>query len=434
MSLRTPQPQSSGGRRNNLWTAAETDFHRGGTNRSKRVLTGANERGTLLGFNVQLHERAGMSEQSKIGDELSKLNLTQLAQAYVESVEAAEATEHVGRKNRFARRLAKIVQELKARGEARSVLQHLATHSNERVRAWARGNLDWLDKASSETVLKPSALRAQMLWQCDNPPPRALTRDEIAERLRQSVPKFCDRLMDLALPAIGLWPIRPTEIPATASRFGGTPLAPPYWRWPTVQEEPLLFVGQINCAQLRGLPSAALLPSSGLLAFFGDYEALYGCSPFDDRGVYFWPDVDRLVPAKAPIDPLEVFPSCALTPRPTLDLPHPFSRAVRELRMGKEQQSSYADAWWDIRDHGIPPDCVGYTGLSKLFGWPDLVQNDLWRFQSEDDSRLLLQVDKYCNGDDYHTWGPGGSLYYLLPEQDLRAGIFTRCELEGQFT
>jgi Domain of unknown function (DUF1963) len=102
--------------------------------------------------------------------------------------------------------------------------------------------------------------------------------------------------------------------------------------------------------------------------------------------------------------------------------------------MGKQQQKSYAEAWWDIRDHGIPPDCVGYAGFSKLLGWPDLVQNDLSFFQSEDDSRLLLQVDSYCNGDDFHSWGPGGRLYYLLPEQDLRAGIFARCELEGQFT
>jgi uncharacterized protein YwqG len=378
-----------------------------------------------------------MSGQSKEGDELSKLNVTQLAQAYVGSVQAAEATEHVGRKNRFARRRAKIVEELKARGEAHSVLKRLTGHSNERVREWATGNLTWLDKRSTEPSLERVSrgpFWARILWQCDNRPPRALTRDEIAERLRQSVPEFCDHLMGLALPAVGLWPVRRTEIPAAASRFGGTPLAPPDWRWPTVEDEPLLFVGQINCAELRGLPGAALLPRSGLLAFFGDHDAVQGCSPFDDRSVHFWPDVDRLVPAVAPIEPIVVFPSCALTPRPILDLPHPFSRAVSDLRMGKEQQKSYADLWWDIRDHGIPPDCVGYASFSKLLGWPDLVQNDLSRFQSENDSRLLLQVDSYCNGNDYHSWGPGGSLYYLLPEQDLRAGIFARCELEGQFT
>jgi hypothetical protein len=169
-----------------------------------------------------------MSGQSKEGDELSKLNVTQLAQAYVGSVQAAEATEHVGRKNRFARRRAKIVEELKARGEAHSILKRLTGHSNERVREWATGNLTWLDKRSTEPSLERGPFWARILWQCDNRPPRALTRDEIAERLRQSVPEFCDHLMGLALPAIGLWPVRRTEIPAAAFRrnaVGATGLA-----------------------------------------------------------------------------------------------------------------------------------------------------------------------------------------------------------------
>jgi uncharacterized protein YwqG len=371
---------------------------------------------------------------SYTADDLSKLNVTQLAEAYVDSVQAAEATEHIGRKNRLADLRWKIVDELKSRGEARSVLQRLADHSNDEVRAWATGNLKWLDKLSPAAEVSKTPLRPQILWQCDNPPPIALTRDEIAARLRQSGPEFCERLMDLALPAIGLWPVRRAAITATASRFGGAPLAPPDWQWPTVEDEPLLFVGQINCAELRGLPGAELLPSSGLLAFFGDHDAITGCFPFADGGVYFWPDLDRLVPAKASVNPLKVFPSCALTPRPILDLPHPFSRAVSELQLGKEQQKSYADAWQEIRDHGIPRDCVAYANFSKLLGWPHLVQNDLSRFDSEGDARLLLQVDSYCNGEDLHGWGPGGSLYYLLPERDLRAGVFVGCELEGQFT
>jgi hypothetical protein len=129
-----------------------------------------------------------------------------------------------------------------------------------------------------------------------------------------------------------------------------------------------------------------------------------------------------------------VFPTCALTPRPILDLPHPFSHAVSKLGLETEQQKSYFDAWLEIRDHGIPRNCVGYAGFSKLLGWPNLLQNDLWLFQSQDDARLLLQVDSYCNGEELHGWPPGGSLYYLLPERDLRAGRFESCEFEGQFT
>lgn len=75
-----------------------------------------------------------------------------------------------------------------------------------------------------------------------------------------------------------------------------------------------------------------------------------------------------------------------------------------------------------------------YTKCSKLFGWPDLVQSDLQQLGSGDDARLLLQVEDYCNGEELHVWGPGGSLYYSLSERDLRAGLYEKCEFEGQFT
>jgi uncharacterized protein YwqG len=375
----------------------------------------------------------GPSEQ---GDDLAKLSVSELAQAFVDSVLAAEATEHVGRANRLAHHRSQIEQELKARGEARSVLQQLADHPDAQVRASAASALRWLDQPASEPaaeVVRDAPLRPESLWQCDNPPPPALTRDEIVARLRRSVPEACERLIHLALPAIGLWPQRRAPA-ATASRFGGMPLAPPEWQWPIVQDEPLLFVGQINCAELRGLPGAELLPSSGLLAFFGDHDAVTGCFPFDSGGVFHWPETAGLVPAAPPIPPIEIFPSCALVLRPILDLPDPSGHAVRELGLNSERQKAYTEAWQEMRDHGFPPDCAYYAGFSKLLGWPHIVQDDLGRLEMDGDSRLLLQVDGYCNGEDKHHWGPGGSLYYLLPERDLRAHIFEGCELEGQFT
>jgi uncharacterized protein YwqG len=240
--------------------------------------------------------------------------------------------------------------------------------------------------------------------------------------------------MDLVLPAIGLWPQRSADISAPASRFGGTPLAPPDWQWPTFEEEPMLFVGQINCAELRDLPGAELLPPHGLLAFFGDHDAVQGADFHGMSAVYHWPDVDRLIAAQPLIEPSMVFPACALAPRPILDVPHPFSHAVSKLRLGNEQRKAYFDAWSEICEHGIPGDCVRYAGFSKLLGWPHLLQNDLWRFESQDDARLLLQVDSYCNGETVHTWGTGANLYYLLPERDLRARFYDNCEFEGQFT
>jgi uncharacterized protein YwqG len=377
-----------------------------------------------------------MSKPSDEGGGLSNLSVAELTQAYVESIQAAEATEHVGRKNRLSRRGSRIFQELKSRGEARSVMQRLADHSDAEVRKCASSYVAWLDKPTQppEPPRPKGRFRPSIIWQCDHAPPPALSRDEIADRLRTALPEFCDRLIDLALPAIGQWPQRRAEVGLTTSRFGGVPLAPPDWRWPIAEEEPLLFVGQINCAELRGLPGADQLPASGLLAFFGDHDALTGCFPFDSHCVFYWPDVERLVRAEAPIEPLETFPTCSLTPRPLIDLPYPDSAAVGDFGLNKQQREAYFDVWLDVRGYGIPSDCVNYASFSKLLGWPALVQNDVQMFDSRNDARLLLQVDHYCNGEERHDWGPGGSLYYVLRERDLRAQIFERCELEGQFT
>jgi uncharacterized protein YwqG len=368
---------------------------------------------------------------------LAALGENELAAAFAESVNAAEATEHIGRKNRLARQRDRIMRELEARSAARSVLQQLAEHTDAAVRKEAKGRLDWLDRPPATPSAEPTPARPprrEWLWQCDGPPPPALTNDDIAQRLRHSVPRLCARLGDLARPAIGLWPQRRAEIASTASRFGGTPLAPPGWPWPLAEEEPLLFIAQINCADMRGLPGAEQLPPAGLLGFFGDHDAVTGCFPFDHDCVFYWPDVARLVPAESAIEPLETFPGCALTPRPLVDLPHPLSSAIEDLRLTSTEWQSYFDAWLEIRGHGIPRDVVRFAGFSKLFGWPDLVQHDLDQFESDDRARLLLQVDKYCSGEEWHDWAPGGSLFYVISELNLRSRAFERCELEGQFT
>jgi hypothetical protein len=133
-----------------------------------------------------------MSEPRSGGGELSQLSAADLAQAYVESVQAAEATEHVGRKNRLARHRWQIVQELKGRADGRSVLQRLADHSDEEVRKWARVSLAWLDKPTSQSEQEQPKGKfwPNVIWQSDHAPPPALARGEIAERMRQSVPEF----------------------------------------------------------------------------------------------------------------------------------------------------------------------------------------------------------------------------------------------------
>jgi uncharacterized protein YwqG len=253
-------------------------------------------------------------------------------------------------------------------------------------------------------------------------------------------PEFAGRVQSLARPAIGLWPQRPRgELPVAASRLGGMPHAPPDWSWPLCQMEPLFFLGQINCAELRGFLAAEKLPASGLLAFFADHDAVNGRTDFYEESfaVHHWTDLDRLVPAKPPIELLEIFPLCALAFRPMIEFPDPTSRFIAGLNWNDDDKSAYYDLREAIRDHGIPESAGGLVGHSKLFGWPDWVQYESEEMAELDKLHglnLLLQLDAFTDGTRWAEWGGGGSLYFMIRDADLAARRFDRCEFEMQGT
>ena len=231
----------------------------------------------------------------------------------------------------------------------------------------------------------------------------------------------------------------PPDLPIAASRLGGLPHAPAGWQWPVDEGEPMLFLGQINCADLRGLPAADVLPSSGLLAFFGDHDAVTGCMMTAlGVAVFYWREIDRLAPAAPPIELIRVSPLCALALRPLIDLPDPYSDVVQAILKDAGQVARYARARDAVRDHGIPEDLAWHCAFSKLFGWPSLVQHyDLDLFAAagaRKHFRLLLQLEPYSVGNEYEDYGAGGSLYFMIRERDLREGRFDRCGFDRQFT
>src|SRR5204863_7987163 len=99
----------------------------------------------------------------------------------------------------------------------------------------------------------------------------------------------------------------------------------------------MLFLGHINCAELRGMPGADDLPPSGLLAFFGDHDSVSGCMSGLGAAVFHWPEINCLQPAAPDIELLRTFPHCALALRPLIDLPDPSSSVVQTLLVDPEQ-------------------------------------------------------------------------------------------------
>jgi Domain of unknown function (DUF1963) len=290
----------------------------------------------------------------------SSLSDRELVQTCIDAVIDFHATENVAKQNRLAGYQSELFREMRARGRERPMWRELAQHANEDVRSWAASYLRWLDNPAPPS--SPSCpLRAESIWQLGHPPPAAMTCDEIRDRLKAALPKFCDRIMRLALPAIALWPQRlRADGVATGSRLGGMPLAPAGWRWPMEDDEPLVFLAQINCSELHGLPGTEVLPSSGLLSFFAEYDGVMACR-FEARtiAVHHWPDADGLVPATSPIPPILVPPPCPVVMRPVIDLPHPHSQTIAKLKLSDKQMACYATFWNAARNHGIPAGVEG---------------------------------------------------------------------------
>ncbi len=263
-----------------------------------------------------------------------------------------------------------------------------------------------------------------------------MARQQIEAELVRLLPSYAQRLGELVRPAIGLWPRQSgTQLEPLASRFGGLPIGPADWSWPAIDDLPMVFLGQVNCADIRGYAGGETLPGTGVLAFFGEEDVVIGAAEGGDDGfVFYWPDSAVLRAVEPPAGELTIFPECPLVTRPLLDLPDPQSALMRSILGDGTDMAVYAEFHRAMRAYGIPEEAEFYCGFSKLLGWPHLVQS----FSAPDSQdllqRLLLQIDQYSNGEEMEGWGPGGSLYYTLIEEDLREGRYERAQLDGQFT
>jgi phosphoribosylformylglycinamidine synthase PurS subunit len=410
--------------------------------------------------------------------DLSALSVDELVKAFVETILFRKTIEHVGRSNRSTTQIWRMGVELKARDPALNCLRGFLNHPEREVRFStavhfknidravfreivtelakgdgmvgfeARMSLDELlkgEKAGKDThgdpVFNPELYSpsAESAWQVRHPPPPAMSLVQIRRRVAGKIsPAFAGHVLSFAKPAIGLWPQQPrTELSITASRLGGMPHAPAGWSWPLCETEPMFFLGQVNCAELQGLSGAEKLPSSGLLAFFADHDAVNCAPPYEDKGfaVYHWTELDQLVPAKPPIELQQILPLCRLASRPMVDLPDICSATIDALEWSEDDRDAYFDLVGEMRDYGVPESSWDRISRSKLFGYPHWVQNEPEQMGGPNDPnglQLLLQLDSYTDGKKWAEWGDAGTLYFLIRDADLAARRFDRCEFEAQ--
>jgi uncharacterized protein YwqG len=297
----------------------------------------------------------------------------------------------------------------------------------------ARNTLDWHERPPSPgTVMPPDRTPIPF-----SSKPEGYSQAKAENEIRGVFSAGrAETIVPLLRPSIRVWP-KPGSQNALASRFGGLPAVPPGWSWPFEFDEPLLFLAQFNCADVKAAVGPSELPERGMLAFFGDHDDVNGCGPTGGGVVYHFSDTHNLKLAALPLEDFEPLVSCDVEFYTTYEIPDPESLVIRSLKLSKEERDAYYDVSGAIGTPRETPERYAKECISKFFGWPNLVQEDLgsfWWHRKAGQQQLLLQIGWYHDGQDWESWGPGGTLYFTLGGADLAARRFELAELEVQCT
>lgn len=245
------------------------------------------------------------------------------------------------------------------------------------------------------------------------------------------------------------------------TRFGGDPDLPPGLPWPAVEGEPMVFVAQLDLAELSAFEAAAELPREGLLSFF--------YAPFPPEGqvlehpvaVLCLRELAPLERRAAPDSHARLRPH-AVTFEPEVLLPALESSFCFEvLRPAAEVKAFYESL---ARGHAERPpvdpaaladlvctrsDCDFERPTHRLLGHPASIQGDpyldvemsrcgwdAWREGTTEAMalreralgwRLLLQVDAYQD-DELLLEQDGGFFYFWIPGEALAEHDFGRVQ------
>ena len=260
-----------------------------------------------------------------------------------------------------------------------------------------------------------------------------------------------------ALPAIAFSLAEPSS---KRSRFGGSPLLPPEFDWPTYTPasasggasapspsgaKALEFLLQLDLEEVKRVAPSVDLPDTGLLTFFYDVQNQpWGYDPAHCDGfrVLFFDDVPvvrRDPPYSSNIPARELEFWSALT------VPHIGSRAYDALNQEVELSDDYLEFADELERRTYP----AKAGLHHLLGHSANVQDDM-QLEAQlvtnglycgdsaayrdprratleagaSDWRLLLQLDSMS--DEKLVWGDFGMLYFWIRSEDLLARRFDR--------
>lgn len=274
---------------------------------------------------------------------------------------------------------------------------------------------------------------------------------------------------------LGTLPMEEEDFVVGQSKLGGLPHLPQNMEWPRYKDQPLYFLAQIRLKDLPDCAAARQLPASGTLYFFHEGETVWGFDPKDAGGfrVLYVPDGVPLTPRDPGEESCTFDGACAV--EFSVETEYPENMEILD-DMGLLDGLSEADQakLSDIfdGDYGGNEDGDGDDGENeddfdgddeddldedgfgeetghKLFGWPDLIQGDIFaecQFASNGvycgngdkadsekaaflrsgvrDWTLLFQLDS--DDDAGMMWGDVGRLYFCIRKDDLKARNFDK--------
>lgn len=243
--------------------------------------------------------------------------------------------------------------------------------------------------------------------------------------------------------------LRPDE-----SKIGGKPYLPSDFVWPVFtskddnETRPLMFLCQINLSDIAQHDKDNLLPESGMLYFFYEYESFrWGFDP-DDKGaakVFYFENTDCFSLKAFPEDLDEGYqiPETAI------------SFTTKNSYPGYEEFDCYSDVncTWDDYDNLLEKLGMDFEAENhKLLGYADLIQSEMLTecervtrgiysgtvesyrntpddeacdiYEKSKDWMLLLQLGTIQSDSFELMFGDMGMLYFYIKKQDLLSKNF----------
>ena len=227
------------------------------------------------------------------------------------------------------------------------------------------------------------------------------------------------------------------------SRLGGLPTVDSDFDWPVDPGgDPLPFVGQVDCGDIRQVCGESLLPEDGVLILFYDIRQQPSGYQPSHRGRWaIRYSRSRNTLAKPPEGMAnDGIRQLQLTAVGDLTLPESDSAEIAELRLSPDEADRYESLLDELKGiHG--------TGvrrkIHRILGWPDAIQHDpailaqlassgldagepsTYQLESatalldnRKSWRLIAQIDSEESAG--VLWGLYGRIYFMMKEPDVR--------------